>query len=86
MTSRHQIERFDVTAASDGCIALPFETLTGVSPDHAKAATQAVYAAGENVVPASFATLTPVPVLGEGRIVKDGEGLNWLAADRSDVN
>lgn len=56
VTARYQIGRFEVTVISDGYIDFPFELFTGVTPDQAKAATQAVFAAGNNGVRGSFAT------------------------------
>jgi glyoxylase-like metal-dependent hydrolase (beta-lactamase superfamily II) len=56
VTARYQVGRFEVTVISDGYIDFPFELFTGVTPDQAKAATQAVYAAGSNGVRGSFAT------------------------------
>lgn len=56
VTARYQIGRFEVTVMSDGYIDFPFELFTGVTPDQARAATQAVFAAGNNGVRASFAT------------------------------
>ncbi|HRE19984.1 MAG TPA: MBL fold metallo-hydrolase [Rhabdaerophilum sp.] len=56
VTARYQIGRFEVTVISDGFIDFPFDLFTGVTPDQAKAATQAVYAAGNNGVRGSFAT------------------------------
>ncbi len=56
VTARYQIGRFEVTVISDGYIDFPFELFTGVTPDQARQATQAVYAAGNNGVRGSFAT------------------------------
>ncbi len=56
VTARHHIGRFEVTVISDGYIDFPFELFTGVTPDQARQATQAVFAAGNNGVRGSFAT------------------------------
>lgn len=56
VTARYQIGRFEVTVISDGYIDFPFELFTGVTPDQARQATQAVYAAGNKGVRGSFAT------------------------------
>jgi glyoxylase-like metal-dependent hydrolase (beta-lactamase superfamily II) len=56
VTARYQIGRFEVTVISDGYIDFPFELFTGVTPDQARQATQAVFAAGNNGVRGSFAT------------------------------
>ena len=56
VTARYQIGRFEVTVISDGYIDFPFELFTGVTPEQARGATQAVYAAGNNGVRGSFAT------------------------------
>ena len=56
ITARYQIGRFEVTVISDGYIDFPFELFTGVTPDQARQATQAVYAAGNKGVRGSFAT------------------------------
>ena len=56
ITARYQIGRFEVTVISDGYIDFPFEMFTGVTPDQARQATQAVFAAGKNGVRGSFAT------------------------------
>lgn len=55
VVARYQIGRFEVTVISDGYIDFPFELFTGVTPDQARGATQAVYAAGNNGVRGSFA-------------------------------
>lgn len=56
VTARYQIGRFEVTVISDGYIDFPYELFTGVAPADAKAATDAVFAAGNNGVRASFST------------------------------
>lgn len=56
VTARYRVGRFEVTVISDGYIDFPFDLFTGVTPDQARAATQAVHAAGDNGVRASFAT------------------------------
>lgn len=56
VTARYQIGRFEVTVISDGYIDFPFELFTGVTPNQARQATQAVFAAGNNGVRGSFAT------------------------------
>jgi len=56
VTARYQIGRFEVIVISDGYIDFPFELFTGVTPDQARQATQAVFAAGNNGVRGSFAT------------------------------
>jgi glyoxylase-like metal-dependent hydrolase (beta-lactamase superfamily II) len=56
VTARYQIGRFEVTVISDGYIDFPFEMFTGVTPDQARQATKAVYAAGNNGVRGSFST------------------------------
>lgn len=56
VTARYQIGRFEVTVISDGYIDFPFEMFTGVTPDQARQATQAVHAAGNNGVRGSFST------------------------------
>lgn len=56
VTARYQIGRFEVTVISDGYIDFPFELFTGVTPDQARAATEAVFAAGNNGVRGSFST------------------------------
>lgn len=56
VASRYQIGRFEVTVISDGYIDFPFEMFTGVTPDQARQATQAVFAAGNNGVRGNFAT------------------------------
>lgn len=56
VTARYQIGRFEVTVISDGYIDFPFELFTGVTPDQARAATAAVFAAGNNGVRGSFST------------------------------
>lgn len=56
VTARYQIGRFEVTVISDGYIDFAYDLFTGATPDQVKQATQAVYAAGENGVRASFST------------------------------
>lgn len=56
VTARYQVGRFEVTVISDGYIDFPFELFTGATPDQARAAAAAVYAAGNNGVRASFST------------------------------
>lgn len=56
ITARYQIGRFEVTVISDGYIDFPFEMFTGVTPDQARQATQAVFASGKNGVRGSFST------------------------------
>lgn len=56
VTARYKIGRFEVTVISDGYIDFPFDFFTGVTPEQAKAATAAVFAAGANGVRASFST------------------------------
>ena len=56
ITARYQIGRFEVTVISDGYIDFPFEMFTGVTPDQARDAAQAVFAAGNNGVRGNFAT------------------------------
>jgi glyoxylase-like metal-dependent hydrolase (beta-lactamase superfamily II) len=65
VTSRYHIGRFEVTVISDGYIDFPFELFTGVTPDQARQATRAVFAAGNNGVRGSFATY----------LINDGERL-----------
>lgn len=54
--ARYNIGKFEVTVISDGYIDFPFDFFTGVTPDQAKQATEAVFAAGENGVRGSFST------------------------------
>lgn len=56
VTARYQIGRFEVTVISDGYIDLPYDMFTGVTPDQARGAAEAVFAAGTNGVRGSFAT------------------------------
>ncbi|TDK53740.1 MBL fold metallo-hydrolase [Antarcticimicrobium luteum] len=56
ITARYQIGRFEVTVISDGYIDFPYDMFTGVTPDQARAAAEAVFAAGSNGVRGNFAT------------------------------
>jgi glyoxylase-like metal-dependent hydrolase (beta-lactamase superfamily II) len=56
VTARYQVGRFEVTVISDGYIDFPFDWFTGVTPDQAKQATEAVHAAGKNGVRSGFST------------------------------
>jgi glyoxylase-like metal-dependent hydrolase (beta-lactamase superfamily II) len=62
-TARYKIGRFEVTVISDGYIDFPFDFFTGVTPEQAKGAADAVFASGTNGVRASFSTY----------VVNDGE-------------
>lgn len=56
VVARYQIGRFEVTVMSDGYIDFPYELFTGAEPADAKAAGDAVFAAGTNGIRASFST------------------------------
>ncbi|MGB3277700.1 MAG: MBL fold metallo-hydrolase [Pseudorhodobacter sp.] len=56
VVARYQIGRFEVTVISDGYIDFPYELFTGAAPADAKAAGDAVFAAGSNGIRASFST------------------------------
>jgi glyoxylase-like metal-dependent hydrolase (beta-lactamase superfamily II) len=61
--ARYRVGKFEVTVISDGYIDFPYELFTGATPDQVKAAAEAVQAAGQNGIRASFSTY----------LVNDGE-------------